>query len=94
VPAWVLDELLENARTAARNRPAEGDAHDVTRGTLISRFSFTIDVNEWGFHDQREELIRRMEKHPAVTALVASEVWDERASADEKANDDPEEGDG
>jgi hypothetical protein len=85
VPAWVLDELLENARTASRNRPAEGDARVVTRGTLISRFSFTIDVNEWGFHDQREELIRRMEQHPAVTALVASDVWDERAPDEENA---------
>jgi hypothetical protein len=90
VPAWVLDELLENARTASRKRPAEGDARVVTRGTLISRFSFTIDVNEWGFHDQREELIRRMEQHPAVTALVASDVWDERAPDEENdAQDDP-----
>lgn len=88
VPDWALDELLENARSAAKNRPAEGDAHDVTRGTLISRFSFTIDVNEWGFHDQREELIRRMEQHPSVTALVASDVWDERASAEENAHDE------
>lgn len=84
VPQWVLEELLELASAAARQSPAEGEAHDVTRGTLISRFSFAIDVNEWGFHDQREELIRAMEQHPVVTALEASDVWDERASAEEQ----------
>ena len=84
VPEWVLTDLLERAARAAKESPAEGSAHDVTRGTLISRFSFAIDVNEWGFHDQREELIRGMEKHPSVLALEASDVWDERASAEEQ----------
>ena len=84
IPTWVLEELLERARADVRRTPAEGEAHNVTRGTLISRFSFAIDVNEWGFHDQREDLIRAMEKHPAVTALEASDVWDERASAEEQ----------
>lgn len=95
VPTWVLDELLEKARQDAHRRPAEGEAHDLSRGTLISRFSFAIDVNEWGFHDERETLIRAMEKHPAVLALEAADVWDERASQEEqdaaRETPDPEE---
>ncbi len=84
VPEWVLDELLERARMDVRRTPPDGEAHNVTRGTLISRFSFAIDVNEWGFYDQREELIRAMEQHPSITALEASDVWDERASAEDQ----------
>lgn len=75
-PAWVLEELL--ARAAAElHRPRSGDA--VTRGTLISRFSFAIDVNEWGFEDVREELIARTESLPVVRAIATSDVWQERS---------------
>jgi hypothetical protein len=79
VPGWVLDELLERARREAAEPPTDGPAHEMTRGTVISRFSFAIDVNEWGFHDLREEMTQRMEKHPAVLAIVESDVWEERA---------------
>lgn len=79
VPRWAHDELLERARESARLAPAEGEEHDLTRGTMISRFSFAIDVNEWGFQDLREESIQAMLRHPAVVALAASDVWDERA---------------
>ena len=41
VPAWVMEQLIEQAR-ADIGRDEE-DA-DVTRGTMISRFSFAIDV--------------------------------------------------
>ena len=78
VPRWVLEELLERARGEAGEPPAQGAAHETTRGTVISRFSFAIDVNEWGFHDLREEMTQRMERHPAVLAIGASDVWDER----------------
>jgi hypothetical protein len=93
VPTWVLDELLQKAREDAHRRPAEGEAHDLSRGTLISRFSFAIDVNEWLFQDEREKLIRAMEKNPAVLALEAADVWDERASQEEQgaARETPEE---
>ena len=53
-----------HAADEARQGPAEGEAHETTRGTLISRFSFAIDVNEWGFHDLRQEKIREMQRHP------------------------------
>ncbi len=41
-------------------------------------------MNEWGFRDLREEYIQAMEKHPAVLALAASDVWQERAHADDE----------
>src|SRR5262249_43460266 len=48
VPDWVFDQLLDQARAAT---PADAGSVDLTRGPLISRFSFTIDVREWGFLD-------------------------------------------
>jgi hypothetical protein len=78
VPLWVFEELLERARAEA-HRPRGGER--VTRGTLISRFSFTIDVHEWGFRDLRAETVRAAEQLPEVRALAASDVWDERSRA-------------
>ena len=76
VPAWVMEQLIEQARAdIARD---EEDA-DVTRGTLISRFSFAIDVREWGFSDPRGEMVRQARNHPAIKAIAESDVWDERA---------------
>jgi hypothetical protein len=77
VPQWVIRELVARAEASGREHSAEGDEHDMTRGTLISRFSFAIDVNEWGFHDLRQEKIREMQGHPAIVALEQADVWDE-----------------
>jgi hypothetical protein len=71
-----MEQLIEQARAdIARD---EEDA-DVTRGTLISRFSFAIDVREWGFSDPRGEMVRQARNHPAIKAIADSDVWDERA---------------
>jgi hypothetical protein len=75
VPGWVMDQLLERARVDAGRD--EEDA-DVTRGTLISRFSFAIDVREWGFSDPRGELVRQARSHPAIREISKSDIWDER----------------
>ena len=75
VPAWVMEQLIERAR--ADNARDEPDA-DVTRGTLISRFSFAIDVREWGFSDPRGEMVRQARNHPDIRAIAESDVWDER----------------
>jgi hypothetical protein len=77
VPAWVMEQLIEQAR-ADIGRDEE-EAADVTRGTLISRFSFTIDTREWGFSDPRAELVRQARNHPAIRAIAESSVWDERS---------------
>jgi hypothetical protein len=76
VPRWVIDTLLERVRDeASRERTGER----VTRGALISRFSFNIDVTEWDFRDLREESVRRRELHPVIRAIAASDVWMERS---------------
>jgi hypothetical protein len=51
----------------------------VTRGTLVSRFSFAIDVNEWGYRDLRAEQTEIAERRPEIRALAESDVWDERS---------------
>jgi hypothetical protein len=86
VPAWVMEQLIERAR-AVVGRDDEHDA-DLTRGTLISRFSFAIDVREWGFADPRGETVRLARSQPVIREIGASDVWDERG--DERA--EPREG--
>jgi hypothetical protein len=75
IPSWVPERLLQNAHDEFARE--EEDA-DFTRGPLISRFSFTIDVREWGFSDPRSELVREARNRPEVRAIVAADVWDER----------------
>ena len=74
VPAWVFDELLERARSAG----ADEVEPDLTRGPLLSRFSFTIDIREWGFADPRADLVRQARALPEIRAIAESDVWDER----------------
>jgi hypothetical protein len=57
------------------NRERSGEK--VTRGTLVSRFSFAIDVNEWGFRDLREEMVRKALALPIIQEIARSDVWDE-----------------
>jgi hypothetical protein len=75
VPSRVMERLLDQAR--AENGRDEEDA-DLTRGTLISRFSFAIDVREWGFADPRSEMVRQARSQPVIREIGASDVWDER----------------
>jgi hypothetical protein len=77
VPDWVVRTLLDRAQEElARERSDER----VTRGTLISRFSFTIDVHEWGFRDVREERVASILRLPIIRAIAESDVWQERSS--------------
>ena len=89
VPPGVYEQLLDRARAEV----SAGDAAevDLTRGPLISRFSFTIDVREWGFADPGAELVREARNRPEVRAIVAADVWDER-SEDRPAQEDRAEG--
>ena len=88
VPSWVYQELFDRARTELT---VDGDDVDFTRGPLISRFSFSIDVREWGFHDPRSELVRQARNRPEVRAIADADVWDER-SEDRPGPDDRTEG--
>ena len=75
IPTWVREQLLE--RAGAEFTREEEDV-DFTRGPLISRFSFMIDVREWGFADPRSELVREARNRPQVRAIADSDVWHER----------------
>ena len=77
VPRWVRDELLDRAR-ADMDRERTGAF--VTRGPLISRFSFTIDVHEWKMHDLRNETVTRALALPLVREIAESDAWDERST--------------
>jgi hypothetical protein len=72
----VLGQLLERART---EDDADPDNLDRTRGPLISQFSFTIDVREWGFVDPRADLVREARAKPEIRTIMTSDVWSERA---------------
>jgi hypothetical protein len=48
----------------------------LARGTLLSRFSFAIDVNEWGFRDERLRRVAEQRASAEVEAIRNAEVWD------------------
>jgi len=75
IPSWVREHLLERAREEFGRAEEEVD---FTRGPMISRFSFTIDVREWGFSDPRSEQVRETRLKPEVRAIAEADVWDER----------------
>jgi hypothetical protein len=68
----VADPIVEEDEIVGR-RDGEGP---LTRGTLLSRYSFAIDVNEWGFHDARLQRIARVRHDPIVQSISSAEVWD------------------
>ncbi|MGQ0814145.1 MAG: nucleotidyltransferase family protein [Gemmatimonadota bacterium] len=72
VPHWVRETLV---RTSEAEIDDVGDP-DVCFGTMISRFSFTIDVNEWGFKDPRKDLVLAARTMPVVKEICSSDVWD------------------
>jgi putative nucleotidyltransferase-like protein len=76
VPRRVRDELYQ------RTEDASDEAGDPTicQGTMISRFSFAIDVNEWGMYDLRKEAVARKRRLPIVQEITNSDVWDESES--------------
>ncbi len=75
VPGWVSEQLLGRARESLGRDEVD---LDVTRGPMISRFSFTIDVREWGFSDPRSEGVRAAQNTPQIRTIVEADVWDER----------------
>jgi len=84
VPGWVMELLLERARADAGRDEQDTD---LTRGTLISRFSFAIDVREWGFADPCGEMVRQARSHPVIRAIADADVWDERSNDREPARE-------
>ncbi len=74
IPQQVRDQLAALAAAAALEPP--GDPL-LCQGTLISRFSFSIDVNEWGFHDPRKDATVASRTMPVIQEIVNSDVWDD-----------------
>jgi hypothetical protein len=78
VPREVMELLLEEAR---KDLDRERSGELLTRGPLISRFSFTIDIHEWGMRDLREQSIREAERLPIIREIAGSDIWDEHSEA-------------
>lgn len=72
IPLWVREELYERAYEEIA---VEGDPL-VCNGTLLSRFSFAIDVNEWRFRDPRLQAVTAMRSLPIIREIRDSDVWD------------------
>ena len=87
IPKWVYDYLMDRAKAELSE---DSEDADITNGPLISRFSFTIDVREWGFGDPRTDMVRAARNRPAVRAIAESDVWDERSEEHPGPEDRPE----
>ncbi len=85
VPEWVYEQMLERARASMVR---DGEDAELTRGPLISRFSFTIDVREWGFQDPRSDLVREARNTAQVRAITQADVWDERGEEPSEGRED------
>ena len=86
IPSWVPEQLMELAREEFAR---EEEDVDFTRGPMISRFSFTIDVREWGFADPRSELVHEARSRPEIRAIAEADVWDEREEAPREETSTP-----
>lgn len=76
IPQWVRQKLHDAAGAAID----EVGNPDVCQGTLISRFSYNIDVNEWGFEDPRRSATIAVRQLPIVKEITACEVWQDRSA--------------
>lgn len=82
-PAEEARAARRRMREAAASRGGSEAAGDesagqppVCRGTMLSLFSFAIDVNEWGFEDERRQHVAALRSMPVVEEIRNSEVWD------------------
>lgn len=87
IPAAARDELRrrelqENEAIESRGAGRGGDGPagpgeaPLTRGPLLSRYSFAIDVNEWGFRDERLVRVAAQKDRTEVRSIRNAEVWD------------------
>lgn len=74
VPRWVREKLYAAAAEAIDE---VGDP-SICQGTLISRFSYNIDVNEWGFRDLRKEATIATRQLPIIHEIMQADVWQEK----------------
>jgi hypothetical protein len=79
IPLKVRRQLYDAAEAEI---DAVGDP-SLCQGTLISRFSYNIDVNEWKFRDPRLEATVATRALPIVREIMQAEVWEEREYHDD-----------
>jgi hypothetical protein len=73
VPRHIMETLLDRARDhAGKDDPDEA----ITNGPLISKFSFAIDTQEWGFVDTRAERVRRARHSEPVQRIASDPIWE------------------
>lgn len=77
IPLWVREDLYHRGFEEIKTV----ESPDVCRGTLVSRFSFAIDVNEWGFRDPRHEAVCRVRRLPVIREIQNHPIWDEETEA-------------
>lgn len=73
IPAALMDDLLSRQHC---DMSQQSSRECVTRGTLISLFSFQVDVNEWGFKDLRRERVAQALHHPLIEEIMAHPLWE------------------
>jgi hypothetical protein len=71
IPQWVRRQLYDAAESAIDE---VGDP-SICQGTLISRFSYNIDVKEWGFRDLRKEATVATRELPIIREITSADVW-------------------
>ena len=86
VPKWVPERLLAQA---ASQMGRDEDKPEYTRGPLISRFSFMIDVREWGFTSPRDQLVRQARQSAVIREITDADVWDERVDDRSEPREEP-----
>lgn len=52
IPAWLMRELIDRLKEDLESPASSGK---VCRGTLLDRLSYIHDIEEYGYHDPREE---------------------------------------
>jgi hypothetical protein len=72
IPREVLETLLDRGR---QEIGCDDPDEALTNGPLISKFSFAIDVQEWGFHDTRNDRVRRALNSEPVRQIVNDAIW-------------------
>ena len=74
VPLWLRKHLYGLAQSEIQEL---GDP-EICQGTLISRFSYNIDVQEWGFRDLRKEATVLTRQLPIITEITQADIWEEQ----------------
>jgi hypothetical protein len=80
IPGTVRNRLRELEREGVPTDAEEearrpGEERPLCRGTMLSRFSFVIDVDEWGFRDARVERVAGVQSAPIVAEIQDAAVW-------------------